>query len=109
MDVSDDQARLIVYVTAEFVRRRQLTGQPIPEQVRRLLAEASAYGTSERPQEQHSEPDDLIDTETASRILRCTSRNVRRIATDLDGEQVAGRWIFRRATVNEYAHLKQGS
>ncbi|WP_353109626.1 hypothetical protein [Gordonia sp. (in: high G+C Gram-positive bacteria)] len=108
MDVSDDQARLIVYVTAEFVRRRQLTGQPIPEQVRRLLAEASAYGTSERPREQHSEPD-LIDTETAAAILHCTSRNIRRIATDLDGEQVAGRWIFHRATVTEYAHLKQGA
>lgn len=108
MDVSDDQARLIVYVTAEFVRRRQLTGQPIPEQVRRLLTEVSAHGTSQREATTESTPD-LIDTAEAARILRCSTRRIRRIATDLDGEQVAGRWIFHRATVTEYAHLKQGA
>ncbi|GAA4668603.1 hypothetical protein [Gordonia humi] len=108
MDVTDDQARLITYVTAEFVRRRQLTGQPIPNQVRRLLSEVSAHGTSEREPEPDSEPD-LIDTTEAAAILHCTTRNIRRIAADLDGEQIAGRWIFHRADVIEYAHLKEAS
>ena len=106
MDVTDGQARLIHYVTAEFVRRRQLTGQPIPNQVRRLLTEVSAHGTSVR----ESEPDsdvDLIDTAEAAQILHCSTRRIRRIAADLDGEQVAGRWIFHRVIVTEYAHLKE--
>ncbi|WOC12580.1 hypothetical protein [Gordonia sp. MP11Mi] len=108
MDVTDDQARLITYVTAEFVRRRQLTGQPIPNQVRRLLTEVSAHGTSEREPEPDSKTD-LIDTTEAAQILHCSTRRIRRIAADLDGEQVAGRWVFHRATVTQYAHLKEAS
>ncbi|MBM7278282.1 hypothetical protein JTZ10_10960 [Gordonia rubripertincta] len=106
MDLTVEQARLLHYVVAEFVRRRQLCGQPIPTPVHRLLAEVSAHGTSKRQQPQQSEPDDLIDTAEAAHILRCTTRNVRRIAANLDGEQVAGRWIFHRPTVIEYATAK---
>lgn len=109
MEVTKEQAQLIRYVTAEFVRRRQLTGQPIPDRVRGLLREVSAHGTAERAGEQHSEPDDLIDTAEAAKLLRCTTRNVRRIAADLDGEQIAGRWIFHRQNVIDYATQKEAA
>lgn len=106
MNISDDQTAILRYVVAEFIRRRQLCGQPIPERVRRLLAAVSAHGTPEREREAHSETDDLIDTTEAAQILGCSTRNIRRIAADLDGEQIADRWIFHKNTVTEYAQAK---
>ena len=104
MEVTPEQAALLRYVLAEFTRRRQLCGQPIPRQVRRLIGEVSVSGTSPREVEPDSE---LIDTTEAARLLHCTPRNVRRIASDLDGHQIAGRWVFHRADVIEYAQHKE--
>ncbi|WP_448459482.1 helix-turn-helix domain-containing protein [Mycobacterium syngnathidarum] len=47
-----------------------------------------------------------IDTDEASRILGCSTRHVRRRASDLDGIRIGGRWIFQRRTVVEYAEEK---
>lgn len=109
MELSTEQAALLRYVTAEFVRRRQLTGQPIPARVHRLFAEVSAHGTSRREAEQHSTPetDELIDTVQAAQILEVSTRRIRGIAADLDGQQIAGRWIFTRAAVTEYAQARK--
>lgn len=106
MYLTTDQARLSVYVIAEFIRRRQITGQPIPDRVRALLRAMSAHGTPAHSPTPESEPDDLIDTEQAAQILGCSTRRIRRIAADLDGEQIAGRWIFHRHAVTEYAQAK---
>ena len=109
MDVTAEQARLLVYVIAEFIRRRQITGQLIPERVRSLLRAVSAHGTDDTAPAQESEPVDLIDTEQAAQILGCSSRRIRWIAADLDGEQIAGRWVFHRHNVIEYAQQKEAS
>ncbi|WP_448221954.1 hypothetical protein [Gordonia iterans] len=107
MEISTDQAALVRYVTAEFVRRRQLCGQPIPERVRRLLAEVSAHGTSHRDTEPDSKSEnDLIDTAQAAQIIGVSTRRIRGIAADLDGQQIAGRWVFARRAVTEYAEAK---
>ena len=107
MDVTAEQSRLLVYVIAEFIRRRQITGQPIPERVRGLLRAVSAHGTDEAAPAPESEPADLIDSEQAAQILGCSTRRIRRIAADLDGEQISGRWIFHRHNVIEYARNKK--
>ncbi|MGB3697858.1 MAG: hypothetical protein WBA05_10545 [Gordonia sp. (in: high G+C Gram-positive bacteria)] len=107
MMLTPDQANLLRYVVAEFVRRRLITGQPVPNQVRRLLTAAStAHGTPDdlRPTQSDTE---LIDSEQAAELLNCTPRYVRKIAADLDGQQVAGRWIFHRHNVTEYARNKK--
>ncbi|UQE75799.1 hypothetical protein MYK68_04085 [Gordonia sp. PP30] len=108
MEISTDQVALVRYVVAEFVRRRQLCGQPVPERVRRLLAEVSAHGTSRRDAQPHSKPetDDLIDTAQAAQIIGVSTRRIRGIAADLDGQQIAGRWVFARRAVTEYAEAK---
>ncbi|MGB3699313.1 MAG: hypothetical protein WBA05_17940 [Gordonia sp. (in: high G+C Gram-positive bacteria)] len=106
MDVTAEQARMLAFVIAEFIRRRQITGQPIPDRVRGLLRAVSAHGTAEPVAPQES-PADLIDSEQAAQICGCSSRRIRRIAADLDGEQIAGRWIFHRHNVIEYARNKK--
>jgi hypothetical protein len=42
---------------------------------------------------------DMITSEEAAPMLRRSPRQVRRLAADLEGRQVAGRWLFDRATV----------
>lgn len=49
---------------------------------------------------------DVIGADQAAAILGCSSRYVRRIHTDLDGHQIAGRWAFNRHTVLDYAAAK---
>ena len=41
-------------------------------------------------------------------ILQTSKRQVARIAADLDGELVDGRWLFKEATVRAYAEARQG-
>jgi hypothetical protein len=46
---------------------------------------------------------DMIGVRAASRLLCCTERQVRNLATALDGTRISGRWVFDRAKVEEYA------
>ncbi len=66
------------------------------------LARSSAYGTQTSSDTTESEHD-LIGAHDAACILGCSARYVRRIHADLDGRQIAGRWVFDRKTVNDYA------
>jgi hypothetical protein len=43
-----------------------------------------------------------LSAREVAEVLGCTDRQVRRIANDLDGEFVDGRWIFPQAAVREY-------
>ncbi|MGV0618171.1 hypothetical protein ABQE58_25085 [Mycolicibacterium elephantis] len=102
-----DQYRAVRYCVAEVVRRRLLGGQPVPAWLRSLHHHltSSVGGTDTAvPQRESSE---AIDTAEAARILGCSTRYIRRIAADLDGQHVAGRWIFHRHTVTEYAEAKR--
>ncbi|MCV7230423.1 helix-turn-helix domain-containing protein [Mycolicibacterium komossense] len=92
----------------EAVVRRQRAGQPIPDRVRHLFTYMSTGGhridSPAAPLKQ--DRDDLIDTEIAATILGCSSRHVRRLAADLEGESLTGRWLFSRRTVEEYAEAR---
>jgi hypothetical protein len=48
-----------------------------------------------------------IDSAEAAGILEVTVRHVRRIAADLDGQCIAGRWMFLRHNVIDYAEQKR--
>lgn len=48
-----------------------------------------------------------ISSAQAAKLIGCTRRHIGRIATDLDGLLVAGRWTFDPAKVAEYAAAKK--
>ncbi|RAL32871.1 hypothetical protein [Rhodococcus sp. AQ5-07] len=50
---------------------------------------------------------DPIDVRQAAAILGLSSRQTRRIAEDLDGRIVGGRWMFERHTVTEFARTQK--
>lgn len=111
MWVSDEQAALIRYCVAEMVRRRQLCGQPVPNRIhdlRLFLAAMTVDGTQNHSgaTELVQGQGDLIDTEKAAEILGYSTRYIRRIASDLDGQRVSGRWAFNARTVTEYAEAR---
>ncbi|WP_396836810.1 helix-turn-helix domain-containing protein [Mycobacterium sp. ITM-2016-00318] len=45
----------------------------------------------------------VVSAREAAHILGCTTRHVRRLAADLEGEEVGGRWLFSRSAVEAYA------
>lgn len=107
VQLDHEQFRAVRYCVAETVRRRLLCGAPVPAWLRKLHQQltSSVCGTdSTVPQQESIE---AIDTDEAAKILGCSTRYIRRIASDLDGQRIAGRWIFNRATVTEYADAKR--
>jgi Helix-turn-helix domain len=109
-----DELRAAYYCVAEVVRRRQLSGQPIPHWLRRhfdrldaevRLSRSGQDSDSTVGQLVPSGPTSpsLISAYEAAQILGISKRQVQRLAADLDGEIVAGRWLFKRETVQTYA------
>jgi hypothetical protein len=49
------------------------------------------------------EPEKLITARKAATILDLSKRQIHRLAADLDGRIVGGRWLFDLGTVTEYA------
>lgn len=47
---------------------------------------------------------DEIGTTTAATVLGLSTRQVQRLAADLDGRRVGGRWVFDQAAVHSYRH-----
>lgn len=77
---------------------------PVPESLRRYVVQLwrSADGTESAVAQSKSD-NDFIDSAEAAHILGCSREYIRRIHTDLDGQWIAGRWIFNRRAVTEYA------
>ena len=70
------------------------------------LLSMSAAGHESGCNAEELRSDTLIGAIEAASILGCSPRHVRRIAADLDGQFVEGRWVFRRQAVAEYAAAK---
>lgn len=111
MTLDKDDLRAARFVLAEFTRRRRLAGQPIPTAILRLHHHlVSVDGPEHRVARRESETAAvIIDSRQAAEIIGCSERHVRRIATDLDGRQIAGRWAFDHQAVTEYALHKGDS
>ncbi|MEP9417472.1 hypothetical protein ABLE92_24445 [Gordonia sp. VNQ95] len=106
-ELTEADARLLVFVLAEFERRRRIAGQPVPAAARTLRQRllVSANGPATGPAPAHSKPEQ-IDSCQAAAILGCNTRHVRRIAADLDGRRIGRRWIFHRHNVIDYREGK---
>lgn len=107
MQLDGQQQQAVRYCVREVMRRRLLTGVPIPNWLRRLDRDLSMSACGPKTQVPQEELETTIDTAEAAALLGYSTRHVRRIAADLDGRLVAGRWIFHRRTVAEYADAKE--
>lgn len=106
MNLTDEQTAVARYAVAEVIRRRRLTGQPLPPQLTALACALSSRGPEPDVAQSDSEPE-RIGSAQAAKLIGCTRRHISRIATDLDGHQVAGRWTFNMAAVIEYAQARK--
>lgn len=102
------QTNVALWVLAEFKRRRRIVGQPIPAAVADLHTHLlmSGNGPAPEPARAQSKPAEQVDTHQAADLLGITPRHVRRIAADLDGQRIAGRWIFNRNNIIDYAESR---
>lgn len=108
---TDTELRQLLYCAAEELRARVRGKRPGPQPwlrdlVRRLELEVAVSSS------RHDERCDLqlceheiewIGTTQAASVLGWHERHVQRRATDLDGQKVAGKWIFRATVVRNYA------
>ena len=108
--------RAACYCAAEVIRSRQLHGQPVPGWLRKHLGRCeAALGAMARSRHtlpglgSQSKETELIDAREAAMLLGCSKRTIHRLAADLDGEIVFGRWLFSRDAVTEYAERRRGA
>lgn len=109
--LDDIDLRAARHVIAEYARRRRLAGQPIPSSVVRLHTHVlmSACGPEHVGAQEESTTVEHVDSHQAADLLGCSERHVRRLAADLDGHRIAGRWVFDRSAVTDYAYAKEMS
>ena len=104
-----DRLRCAYYCAADTIRRRQLTGQPVPTWLRQHFADLDAAVRLSRSGHEtdttaaQSETVELISAAQAAAIVGRSKRQVQRLAADLGGRIVGGRWLFDRTEVAEYA------
>lgn len=67
----------------------------------------SRPGHQTRCRQQRLDKDQWIGPRTAAGILEVTQRQVNRLATDLEGVLVEGRYIFPRSVVEDYAERRR--
>lgn len=105
------------YCASALIRSRKRTGEPIPSWLRqhhaRLDAEIrrmSRAGHESLSDTEELHPmDDLITAREAGEILGVSKRQTQRLAADLDGQIVGGRWLFSRSAVAEYMEGKRSA
>ncbi len=108
--IDDRDLRTVCFVLAEFVRRRRLTGQPIPAAVARLHQHiTSADGHEHVAAQPDSTPEqpELLDTQEVADTLGCSTRHVRRLAPALDAQQISGRWVYPKTAVTQHLQGKR--
>lgn len=92
----------------EVQRYRRRFAVPIPDDLRRLAA--LLWDMIESGPEDEPTHGDEIGTKDAAKILGCSDRHIRAIATDLDGVRVGRRsWCFSRRAVEEYARARRAA
>lgn len=97
-------------LAAEAVRRKNLRREPIEAWLATLYDRLDIKVRMSRARQENGCPaaesevnDSWIGSPEAAAILGWSKRQVQRCAPDLDGQIVAGRWLFRESLVKEYA------
>lgn len=103
---SDEHLQASLYCAAELIRSHQRTSRPIPDWLRRHHARLDALsqlGQENDSDTEQLDDDKLITAREAAQMLGVSKRQCQRIAADLDGELIGGRWLFGRNAVVQYA------
>ena len=116
MRLSEHEVQVFYYTVSDVVRRRMRGGQPIPDWMRHAYAKLDCHiRTTSRARhesgnaEEQSEADSWIGSRQTAAILGWDIRRVQRCVSDLDGEKIGNRLLFRESTVLEYAEgLRDG-
>ncbi|MCF8781246.1 hypothetical protein [Rhodococcus ruber] len=101
--LTGDAVAALRYTVRVALAARHRNGLPIPGILAELAAATSGAGQSDietKPAQQDS--NDMIDTMEAARMLGCSNRQVRRLAPQLGGRIIAGRWLLERTAVTEH-------
>jgi hypothetical protein len=105
------------YCAAALIRSRRRTGEPIPDWLRQHHAQLDAEIRASMSRSGHESAcgqgqlrqEELISAREAAEILSISKRQAQRLACDLDGRIVGARWLFKKATVIEYAEGKRNA
>lgn len=101
-----DELRWLYYCVGAAIREREIQHRHVTPCLQRLFNRAHAavsdLGHESDCGAEQSEPDVPITAREAADILGVSKRQCQRLAADLDGQLVDGRWQFSRAAVVEY-------
>jgi hypothetical protein len=111
--LDDDEVEGALYCVAEVVDRRRRAGIPTPHWMLRLarrldLTSAMSPTGHESDCAEPALDTGMIATQEAANLLGLSTRQVRRLRSDLDGQMIGGSLAFRRDTVTEYAQERHG-
>lgn len=106
MSLTEREIRAALHCVSEAERRRRQDGIPIPEWMRQLF-DRLEYEVRYPPLPVPDVFPDPIGSAEAATILGWTIRWTQKLAADLDGVRVGGRWLFSRKAVTEYAEARR--
>lgn len=94
---------LVRYCVRVAQRARRRNALPPLHGLDRLAAACNVtVGGHADAEPDHGGDDELMDTETAARVLGCSPRQARRLAPLLGGRRVGGRWLLDPQAVAEH-------
>lgn len=101
--LTGDAITALRYAIRVAIASRRRNGLPVPASLAELAAATSEPGQSDsEPAPTQHDSSDLIDIMEAATMLGCSNRQARRLAPQLGGRIVAGRWLLDRAAVTEH-------
>ena len=116
MELDADEIQAAYYGLAQFVRQRAIAGRGCPPAVtalyRRIDTVIRAPSVSESGHENGSGAEQYnvwITAAQAAPLLGLSKRQTQRLAADLGGQLIGGRWLFNQETVREYAGERTSS
>ncbi|WP_322857761.1 helix-turn-helix domain-containing protein [Mycobacterium shigaense] len=116
MKLSEDDTEKALFCVNEVISHRRRDGTPVPLwmiqlgkrfDLASLTSEMSADGHRSGSGSAALDPDRLISTREAADLLGMSTRQVRRIANDLEAQRPGSGMVFRHSVVTEYARERR--
>ncbi|TDO15007.1 hypothetical protein EV580_3147 [Mycobacterium sp. BK086] len=113
MKLSDDEVEMALFAVIDAISLRNRVGWRVPLWMKPLARKLDLASTlSPGGHENHAESGSLgdgilIGTREVAEILECSPRNVRRYRSDLGGELIGGRLLFRLTAVVRYVKERE--
>lgn len=112
MRLDEREVHQLLYCASAVARERRERGAPpgawLVRMIRRLELEAAVSGSGHELELRVPHSESWITAEQAAALLGMSARQAKRIANDLDGQIIGGRWLFPRCAVIEFAAARAG-